>query len=607
MADVSATIAAISQTLLTVSHNAESLGALENCRETESLPSALRTLCVLFCIPDVPTRNLIADEAITHGIPHALSAILHSCRHRDDVLTNVLETLSFLARCGTLSDATSFLVDAQCCRQIVELLTHGNVAVMEQAARAMGNLIVADDGATMRDLILSTRCANGNCVFVQLEMMYSGTIAGLETEEERRAWKDLVGWAIAALCFGAPQPALPLLLPCFPLLVRLLSEAAPRSKCLLHAVRAVKNICLGPSDDRTLEVIKHGLMNACLNALLVLPLQLPPPMTQREHNYVQDTCVLPTEQLADVFAFVGTEPMKKIAFGCKDWFSDIVCRDGDLYDRLGRSEAMQLDGAFEGTVLRLLAMSVHSAERRREAVQQSLFFDAIERLARTTSIVDEMRKQEYGTELLFVIRHATFINKVCVNLMVARQVIEEFVVAALEHGDVGMVTHAALIVHNAVQCVDDVAEVVRNGWIHGLVVVAMRCFDDTTLKEIIISALEIFSERVALEQQTDDDDTASPSTVTLLDGGIDAWLELAASPNGNDFIGQAMTKFPEVFSSAQSYYYAILLPFGLVAWFSKGQHHQLMVRGAAELLRDAMDRRLEDLNRLPSKMIVIAT
>ncbi|CUG90062.1 importin alpha homolog, putative, partial [Bodo saltans] len=402
----------------------------------------------------------------------------------------VFETLWIVTNIasGNLQHTTA-VIDAQCHLPIITLLTHSDPQVMEQAAWAVGN--IAGESAATRDILLQLRCSNGCTLFEQLVQMYD-LIVKEELADKKNRWtpKAVVVWVISNLCRGKPQPSLELVRPCFPFLRRVIREAVDHKEALIDAMWAVSYISDG-SNDRIQEVLSHGLLGECLERLLFLREQQI--VVSREHDYMQDTCVLPTEQLASVFEFLGSSTLKRAAFGCKDWFYDIVCRDVDLYAR-ARS-ALTDDKGIEAVVLRILGNVVTGDDHQTEAALKLGFLDVVEQLARKHAAT------KFRKELCWSLSNVTAGTNEQIQLVIARPRIVAFVLASLQTTEVAVAKEAAWVVANACQGIKDITALARNGWLHGLVVASRHAPRDAKLEQVIVEGLEQLTQRVAAESE----------------------------------------------------------------------------------------------------------
>lgn len=450
------------------------------------------------------------DEACALGVPAICFQIL-SAATNPKVLFETAWIATNIAS-GEFSH-TQAIIRAQCHLPIVMLLTHPDIKVGEQAAWTIGN--IAGEGAAIRDILLAMRCSNGCTLFEQLVAMYDAiTEQEVVTKELKWSTKAVVVWVLSNLCRGKPQPALDLLRPCFPFLRRVIREAVEWKPALVDAMWTVSYISDG-SNDRIQEVLTHNLLKECVDRLLFLPKQHA--VVRREHDYMQGTSVLPPELLAGVFEFLPTSDLKNVAFGCKDWFYDVVCHDVDLYAR-ARS-ALTDDKTIESVVLRILGNVVTGNDAQTEQALQLGFLDIVEQMAKKHA------ETKFRKELCWSLSNVTAGNSKQVMKVLARQRIVDFVLKSLQLSqpeELSVVREAAWVVSNSCQGADDKISVIRNGWTFGLLIATYRFKSDLKLGRVACEGLEqLLSERGEEEEEGDEDEEKEEEPAEEEDGSSD--------------------------------------------------------------------------------------
>ncbi|CUG90077.1 Hypothetical protein, putative [Bodo saltans] len=511
----------------------------------------------------------------------------------------LFNSLLLLSRFAEYDDAyASAIVDTQGHVHIIALLSHADATVAQQALDVFRNL------ARQRCLTrgtLNTQPLSQQTTFELLFRLYDTTNTttarpdDLGSYEEQGSYKQTIIEAIALLCHGELLDG-PVMQACCSFLLRVMRQSrgshenvmvsaaaeADKNGQLSYAMWATSHFC-SYSHERIQEALNSGLVLESLSQMF----SLVPPYPEkgavgREHDYIQESCVLPTEQLTSVFEFLDPMTINRAAFGCKDWFYDILCRDADLY-ACARS-AINSDGVMVA-VFRALESFVRGSPRQTEVVVAMGLLNIVELLGMT--FCDAASRKELCCVLSWVVGS----SRQSALEVLSRPAIVSFVLATLqlkgpadsdEDDEAAAAREAAYVVSKATGVGGNFRTLdaaIHCGWAAGLLVMMMMggCYQLSTTgapDSVVVIATKalVFETMIRIGRSAASVATRRASIEELLDKGIDIVLHILAREegrrgssslvhDGGDLVSSVMLSFPEAFCDARSFFFMIVLPF----------------------------------------------
>ncbi|CUG90080.1 Hypothetical protein, putative [Bodo saltans] len=573
---------------------------------------AIREMLPLSCITGAPDLSII----IPPTLPQTCAVVLQnvsSCR-----LSIIFDTLWVLNCCAVGRDNNSLvrsIFENDCHMQLIRLLSHPELQVAERAVSLL-------DVLSQRDFFAATRLMSRpnheddptedqQAFFKSLVQLYN-TVRDEATVDERGVplqWKRrlvakrTVLRIVAQLCQHASCESLRSCTHSF--LIKVVREELDDSELLFAALWATSNMCEQFFGWRTEDSIRSGLLEACMSRLTFFQPNRHTTVN-RQHDYVQETCVLPSEQLSGVFAFLNTSALRRVAFGCKDWFYDIVCHEANLYSR-ARAELTDVRGLGTESILHFLGSIVLGNDQQTEVVMQLGYLDIVDQLVQGDHCCCNVLDRK---ELCYSLSNVLADSEKRAQLVLAQPRIVAYVLATLQlqsnldHNKVvEAVREAVFVVKNVCSTGEGVQQAVRCGMMHGVLMADRHVgmtpdmLIDYRISQLVSQTLMRLKDAVAGEKSARGSDLTDAAS--LFNEGITIFCHIAATarcPNNrkDSAVAYAIQTFPSAFADVRSYYYMLLLPFGAAMWFLNRRNTELIMEDDVEMIRKVLNQRSEE-------------